>query len=450
MKQENNILYLISGAYLLALLAILAIFGYTPTNDGDGYIEFAQVCIQNNQSYPGIPSLKGYPFVWNIGAINLTALSLLLFHSIYPLLILMCCMKAATAYYISKIAQRLWNGKVGICACCLFVLYPNNWGQSTTILSETPMIFLAITAFYIAISKDKCIWLFISGLLFGLANWVRPVAMVYMGTLILYYLFFVKTSTIKKCSSLCVGYLLFICVVGIHNYHKTGYFIYQAESLWFNMAESTYEKSVAPQYGTDPYPKGTARYIENMSKKTAIECNEIWKERSIAWLKEHPVQYLKKIPGRLLYMYYNDMDYIIAFSHQKDKAENNFLTLPYRNILAGTLGKLSAVQYLALVNLFYYLLLLIFAICGGYLSLRKHEYRQVFLPLMIILGGSLSLVLAIHGETRFKAPFMPFIFMLAAITLSSWLYQAKSQKLKTNDTSLNTSDFQKAKHSRMF
>jgi hypothetical protein len=28
--------------------------------------------------------------------------------------------------------------------------------------------------------------------------------------------------------------------------------------------------------------------------------------------------------------------------------------------------------------------------------------------------GSLALALLIHGETRFKAPFMPFIFMLAA------------------------------------
>ncbi len=33
------------------------------------------------------------------------------------------------------------------------------------------------------------------------------------------------------------------------------------------MAEATYEPSVAPQYNTDPYPKGTIRYIENMDKR---------------------------------------------------------------------------------------------------------------------------------------------------------------------------------------
>lgn len=429
MEQKNKTLYLISGAYLLVLLIILAIFGYTPTNDGNGYIEFAQVCIQNNQSYPCLPLLKGHPFVWNIGSINLTALSLLLFHSLYPLLIFMCCMKAVTALFIGKISQKLWNEKVGICACFLFVLYPNNWGQSTTILSEIPMICLAIIAFYIAINKEKPICLFMSGLLFGFANWFRPVALVYIGTLILYYIFFVKTDRIKKSISLCSGYLLFICVIGLHSYHNTGYFIYQAESLWFNMAEATYEKSVAPQYGTDPYPKGTARYIENMNQKTAIECNEIWKKRSIAWLKEHPLQYLKKIPGRLLYMYYNDMDNMVAFYTHKEKAENNYITLPYRNIIRGNLKGLSPVQYLALINLTYYVLLLLFATWGGYLLLRRHAYKQAFLPLMIIIGGSLSLVLAIHGETRFKAPFMPFIFMMAAITL----YSIRNTAVKNNE-----------------
>ena len=140
----------------------------------------------------------------------------------------------------------------------------------------------------------------------------------------------------------------------------------------------------------------------------------------MAWLKEHPWQYLKKVPGRLFYMYYNDMDNIIAFSTHKEKAENNFVTLPYRNILKDSCG-LSTIQYLAIFNLIYYAMLLIFAFLGGILLLKKHQYRQAFIPLMIVIGGSLSLVLAIHGETRFKAPFMPFIFMMAAIMLQSLL-----------------------------
>ena len=418
MKETNKILAIIASSYSIALLLFLAIFGYTPTNDGDGYIEFAQVCIQSKQAYPCLPLIMGQPFIWNIGSINLTALSLLLFNSLYPLLIFLCFLKALTVLLIGKTAHKLFSGKVGIIASIMFVLYPNNIGQSTTILSEIPMICFALAAFYIAITQEKLLYLLIAGLTFGLANWFRPVAMVYMGTLILYYIFFIRKNWSKKCMSLCLGYVLFIGIVGMENYHRTGYFLYQAESLWFNMAEATYEPSVAPQYNTDPYPKGTIRYIENMDKKTAIECNEIWKERSIEWLKEHPLQYLKKVPGRLAYMYYNDMDNIPAFSLHKDQAEDNFVTLPYKRLLQ-EIGKLSYLQYIGLFNLIFYVCLLILAVKGSYLLIKRHDYQKAFIPMMIIVGGSISLVLAVHGETRFKAPFMPFIFMMAAVAISA-------------------------------
>ena len=131
MKETDKILAIIASTYSIALLLFLAIFGYTPTNDGDGYIEFAQVCIQSKQAYPCMPLIVGQPFIWNIGSINLTALSLLWFNSLYPLLIFLCFLKALTALLIGKIAHKLFSGKVAIIASIMFVLYPNNIGQSS-------------------------------------------------------------------------------------------------------------------------------------------------------------------------------------------------------------------------------------------------------------------------------------------------------------------------------
>ena len=64
-------------------------------------------------------------------------------------------------------------------------------------------------------------------------------------------------------------------------------------------------------------------------------------------------------------------------------------------------------------NLFY-LIIVLMAVTATAQLLLKREYRSTFLPLFIIVAGSLALVLVSHGETRFKAPFMPFFFMLAA------------------------------------
>jgi hypothetical protein len=57
--------------------------------------------------------------------------------------------------------------------------------------------------------------------------------------------------------------------------------------------------------------------------------------------------------------------------------------------------------------------------------ITQARYDALFLPLLIAVGGSLLLVLIMHGETRFKDPLMPFIFMLAAVGLEKMLYKLR-------------------------
>ena len=80
--------YQITIVFLLWLLAVLFVFGYTPTNDTEGYIEYARICLAEHQPYPCQALFVGQPFIWNIGSINLVAASLWLFNSVYPLLLL--------------------------------------------------------------------------------------------------------------------------------------------------------------------------------------------------------------------------------------------------------------------------------------------------------------------------------------------------------------------------
>ena len=137
----------ISIAFFFFLLAILLFLGYTPTNDGDGYIEYALMSLKDRQPYPSHSTIMGQPFIWNIGQINLIALSLWLTRSIMPVLVLMCALKAATAYVVARIAELLFNHRTGLIAILLYIAYPNNWGQSTMLLSEIPSVALALTAF---------------------------------------------------------------------------------------------------------------------------------------------------------------------------------------------------------------------------------------------------------------------------------------------------------------
>lgn len=157
----------ISIIFFIFLLLILIVFGYTPTNDGEGYLEYAHTCLNYGELYPCTPTIQGEPFVWNIGQINLVILSLYLFNSIVPVLILMCLLKACSAYLLARITQKLLNERIALIAILLYVCYPNNWGQSTTILSEIPSvtlllwgIFLILYSSFFALSTAFYSWFY--------------------------------------------------------------------------------------------------------------------------------------------------------------------------------------------------------------------------------------------------------------------------------------------------
>lgn len=189
---------IISIIYFVFLISVVCIFGYTPNNDTEGYIEYAKICLHNNQPYPCTATIIGQPFIWNIGIINLVETSIYLFGSIIPILPLMCLMKAITAFLTGKIAEILFNRKVGLTATLLFVLYPGNWGQSTFILSEIPMTCFALLSLYLLLKSNRRYLFFISGFTLCLANWFRGIALIFILAIIIYHLIFDRNNLLKK------------------------------------------------------------------------------------------------------------------------------------------------------------------------------------------------------------------------------------------------------------
>lgn len=426
---ENRHIYLLTAIYFGFLLAILCCFGYTPTNDGEGYLEYAQWCLNEGQPYPTVSIYKETPFIWNIGIINLTEISLWLTGSILPLLVLLCLLKSLTALFIALTAKTLFNShRTGLIALVLFMLYPNNWGQSTMLSSEIPSTCLAVIAVYMAIKQPSVKRCFLCGMLLAVANWFRPTAPMFIVSIAAYWLVFNRNNLLKHAGVLLVGYASFIIIVGTSCYLRTGHFIYQARSYWFSMVDECYDGAeVAPHWGQPIWPEGTPRYIENHEQMDCFEYERIWKQRSLDWLKDHKADYLSKIPGRLFYMYQSDFDYMPAFLSDKSKTEDNYITLPYRHLLSEA-STLNMAQWLSLLCLFCYAFILLMASIGCIRLIRQKQYKTLFLPLFIIVGGSLMLVIIMHGETRFKDPLMPYFFILAAGMLFNHTDKREVQK----------------------
>ena len=180
------------------------------------------------------------------------------------------------------------------------------------------------------------------------------------------------------------------------------------------MVDECYDgAATAPHWNQPIWPKGFPRYIENHEQMDCFQFEQIWRERSIAWLKDHQTEYLKKIPGRLYYMYQNDIDNMAAFLTDKSNAENNYIMLPLRSIVS-EIHSFSGAQWLALLTFLLYICLLVLAMTGTIRCFRMRQYQSLFLPLFIVVCGTLAIITIMHGETRFKDPLMPYIFMLAS------------------------------------
>ena len=419
---KNHTLYLLTAIYFLWLLAVLLIFGYTPTNDGEGYIEFAEHCLAQGQPYPTTTVYQTAPFIWNIGIINLVELSLWLTNAIWPVLLLLCLLKSLICLLTGLITKQLFNHRIAIIAMLLFMLYPNNWGQSTMISSEIPSTCLALAMVWIAVSQRN---LFFGGILLALANWFRPTATIFLISIILYLIIIGRQHRLQNIVKTIAGYVVFILIVGTSCLIRTGHFVYQSRSYWFSMVDECYDGAeVAPHWNQPIWPEGTPRYIENHEEMNCFDFERIWRQRSISWLKDHPLEYFSKIPGRLYYMYQSDYDNMTVFLKDKSQPENNFITIPFKHLLSEA-STLNVAQWLSLLCLLLYVCLLLMAFTGTLQLITQARYDALFLPLLIAVGGSLLLVLIMHGETRFKDPLMPFIFMLAAVGVDNMLYKLR-------------------------
>lgn len=400
----QNSYYKIIIIFTLLQLIILYIFGYTPYPDSEGYIKLAHDSLIYNEPYPVSSKLTDLAFIWNIAAINMVALSLKLFHSITPLLIVYSIMKGFTAWLIFLISRHLFKHQIALITLIIYVLYPSNYGEGTSLLSETPNIFFSFLGLYLSICKNKSI---MGGGMIAIANCFRPISLIYLIAIIIYQQ--------KKAIKTIVGYIIISGIIGFTNYYRTGYFIYQAQTGWMALL----------QYSVDNTPTNSDNALPIIKNKhiNATEKDKIWRKRFFDWLQQHPTDYVIQMPKKILHLFASDNVNMCAFLPSKQQRSYLYSELSMKQ-LVNNFPVYTSVQYITIFNLvFYYTLLILFII--SLFKIHQLQYKkQLILPLSIITLNILLVIFVGHGEARFHYPFMPFIIMIDALLL----YQIKNKK----------------------
>ena len=390
-NRYRQITWGVAALFTMVQLLLLAHYGYTPYPDAEGYLLLARQSLEQGSLYPTLQQINHEPFIWNSGAINLVALSLWLTHSITPLLVFYALLKGATAWLTAAVARRLFGRRTALLALALYVAYPANYGECTSVLSEIPFVFLALLALHQALHGRSLT----AGILLAVAQWIRPFALVFL----LAWAVYAWTRRRRRAIlSMALGYLVTLLLIGGSCRMRTGHFICQAQTGWMALLQYSLDHSPEPDYSL----------IQTPDDLNAPQCNDLWRRNTLQWMAEHPIGYLAQMPRKLIETYISDNVNFCAFL--PDKATSPYLYEPLSmRSLWRDLSHPTPVQSLALFNLCIYAALLLL-----FLVAVAQRRRRLLLPAAIVLFGTLMLLVAGHGEARFHIPFMPFIIMGAA------------------------------------
>jgi len=395
---HRQIILLLIGVFTLIQVLIIILFGYTPYPDSDGYQLLAQEAIKYGEPYPVKSLLNTYPFLWNIGSINITAVSLALFHSIVPLLVIYALMKGITAWMFYALTRKICGSQTALIALVIYLLYPANYGESTSLLSELPFMFFTMLGLQLSIVNNKPLF---GGMILAVANWFRPMGIVFLAAIIIYFLFKWRNSL-----KLVIGYVAMITIIGCATMYRTGLFLYQAKTGW--MALMDYSSDHAPE----------SMMILERSDLNVAQKDSAWRSLFMNWLKDHPTEYVKQMPTKLVNTYVSDNVNMCTFIPDKADKEYMYEEVSMRTMI-DSFPEFSAVQWLTVLNLAIYICIIVGAFC----SLYYYNRTSYLLPIGIILIGTMVLTLVGHGEARFHIPFMPFFIMLSALFINKRIWK---------------------------
>lgn len=313
-------------------------------------------------------------------------------------------MKGCSAWLVYRIANILFKEKTAFITLLLYVAYPANYGESTSALSELPFMFFIFLGLLAALKQQNII----GGMLMAFANWIRPMGIVFLLSTIIFQ--FIAKRKKASLNILC-GYLLVISCISSLSYIRTGYCIYKAKTGWMALL----------QYSVDNSPENDGYYTK-ADGYNAIQKDSVWQKRTIEWIVKNPKEYIRQMPKKFVKTYVSDNVNFCTFLPNKNESKYMYGEIDMKT-LAHCFPNYNAIQWLTVYNLIYYYILLALFTGGIIMVIKRHLLVSFIIPVSVVIIGTIILLLAGHGESRFHIPFMPFIIMLAAAFLS---YKEKS------------------------
>ena len=407
---------LICWIIMLAAQIITAVtFSGSQISDSGLYLRLAQQAAEDGRMYPSEINLYD-TYIFGNGFVNYLALILSLsggLRTVYVLNILWAQILFFSCFYITK--KLLPDTGAQYYMTILFSLLNTFWSEIAAAKTELIFTALCFTAVAAALSGIKGRYV-ISGILLSLANWIRPLGLMFLIGVILLMIY--KKEKIVKYIPLVASYICIIVIIGSISYVNCGKFIYQASTSGYNLFMSSNDSADGSYMSV--FGEGQPGYIPKETRDTMTfeDTNDYYMQKSVEWIKKNPIKYISLFPAKAFYTFatetYSGSTY---FNNEINTGGIDYL----KNLAGRITGKSDAGilfgDVLIILNQIWYMAIAVMFVIGIVLTFKKKIWRR-FLHLFAIFLMCTGVTLIIVGGARYHFPLLPIMIILASFTLS--------------------------------
>ncbi|WP_434503098.1 ArnT family glycosyltransferase [Prevotella sp.] len=406
--------WVIGCIWLLAQIVLMFCQFGPQQGDWGTYIMLAHRCYDSGEWYPMKCDLYS-EYIFAPGLVNLLIAEFRLLGTLFVNKVLYLFLNIGVLINIFLLAKHFFSERIAYIASILYCALYVNWFIALSANTELPFLFLALSAVSLCVLGGDKAWKFVlAGILLGLANWIRPLAVIFVVGIILYY--FVTRKWTWKLSLAGVAMIATVLLIGFSAKRNLGRLCFQSTTSGFNLIMTANDKAfggVDANIWEDPT---SIAYIENEQQKTCFERDSIRMARAIAWIECNPIRYaelyIKKIPVLLA----ED-----SWSDQRIFGSEQFM-YKYQHGLYSKSDFAKRLMFKLLKSIPYYLMLLLFAY-----SLWKNR-KDIFtikgwILTFFVVGMLLTCLYPV--QPRYHYPFMFPLIIWAASGADTLIYKKR-------------------------
>lgn len=384
----------------IQILVVCYVQDIPQSGDALRYEELAKESIEAGSWYPLTEHIElHYPeethplYICYPGLINLIEIYLFLFGTIKAAFWFNILFNVITLISIFHIFTSLCGRNSAKLAALLFCLYPYQALSVGASMSEIPCIALIYGSIALACNK-KYGYLFASGFVIMLAQYVRSIAVLFAIPLLIYLIIYQRKW--KLVGSYVAGIVLTVLTLISFNRLVSGYAFLSSTTLGINMfiganndADGGY---IITQFMSDTVS-------DDITEKNVFETDKILRKHAVDWIKNNPVKWINLIPVKLKY--------------EMMPADEIYLTRGPENAIFDTNDirwKAIVIYWLWFPKLYHYSIYL-FSIIG--LWFRRNRIIGADGIILLPFLGGLALAILTVGHPRYNMPYMPILIYFA-------------------------------------